>query len=93
MKKNIHHNIYDSDIVNTEFEYHQLLIFELDKEDITVNFYIEIIKFFSFLGKEIKSRILVTSDAHDEICLLDDKNTLWSTNNTLIEEIMNCFNS
>lgn len=87
------YNIYDSDIINGEFEYQQLLIFELNKEDATMDFYIEIIKFLKYLFQEKKNRILVTSDAHDEICLLNDKDILWSTNNTLIKEIMNFFNS
>ena len=80
MRKKSPYNIYDSDIINDEFEYNQLLIFELDKEDAAMNSYREIIRFLKHLSQEIKSRILVTSDAHDEICLLDGRNILWSAN-------------
>ena len=83
------YNIYDSDIINDEFEYNQLLIFELDKEDAAMNSYREIIRFLKHLSQETKSRILVTSDAHDEICLLDGRDILWSANDTLIKEIVN----
>ena len=44
------YNIYDSDIINDEFEYNQLLIFELDKEDATMNSYREIIRFLRHLS-------------------------------------------
>ncbi len=87
------YNIYDSDIIEGEFECHQLLVFELDKEGATINLYIEIMRFLKYLSQETKNRILVTSDAHDEICLLDDKNISWSKNSTSIKEIMNSFNS
>ncbi len=92
-EKKFPYNVYDSDIVNGEFEYHQLLLFAPCKEDATVHFYAGIMGFLECLSQEMKTRILVTSDAHDEICLFDAKNIVWAKNNASIKEIMTFFNS
>lgn len=69
-EKKYPYNVYESDIAKGEFEYRQLLIFDLEKEAASAKAYTEIIDFFGFLFEKTKSRILVTSDAHDEICFL-----------------------
>ncbi len=70
-EKKYPYNIYESDIAKDGFEYRQLLIFDLDKEDASTTTYTEIIDFLGFLFEKTKSRILVTSDSHDEICIFD----------------------
>lgn len=72
------YNVYDSNITNQEFKYIQLIIFETEKEKISVHSYKEIICFCIYLRERIDSDILVTSDAHDEICLLKEKEIIWS---------------
>lgn len=69
-EKKYPYNVYESDIAKGEFEYRQLLIFDLEKEAASSKAYKEIIDFLGFLFEKTKSRILVTSDAHDEICFL-----------------------
>lgn len=76
-------NIWDSDILGDEYEYSQIIIFDLYKEmerveDINYNeAFQSIIDFFIFLNKEIASQILVTSDVHNDICYID-KDIRWS---------------
>lgn len=72
------YNIYDSDLVNGEFEYIQLIIFEIEKEEATIENYREIINFCFYLRKRIDSDILVTSDVHNDICLLEGTEVIWS---------------
>ncbi|MGN0514095.1 MAG: hypothetical protein ACI4GD_07435 [Lachnospiraceae bacterium] len=72
------YNIYDSNIINDEFEYIQLIIFEIDKEEATIDNYKEIINFCIFLKEKIDSDILVTSDVHDDICLLEGTKVILS---------------
>lgn len=72
------YNVYDSNIINDEFEYIQLIIFEIEKEEATINNYKEIINFFIYLKEKIDSDILVTSDVHDDICLLEGTEAIWS---------------
>lgn len=78
LEKKPPHNVYDSNIVNTEFRYVQLIIFEIKKEEATIDNYKKIIMFFIFLNNKIDSDILVTSDVHDEICLLKKTEIIWS---------------
>lgn len=40
--------------------------------------YKEIIRFFLCLKEKINSDILVTSDVHNDICLLQDEVIIWS---------------
>lgn len=80
LEKKPPHNVYDSNIVNTEFRYVQLIIFEIKKEEATIDNYKKIIMFFIFLNNKIDSDILVTSDVHDEICLLKKTEIIWSKN-------------
>lgn len=72
------YNVYDSNIVNDEFEYMQLILFEIEKEEATIDFYEEIIRFYKYLNEKIDSDILVTSDVHDEICLLNGTEIVWA---------------
>lgn len=72
------YNVYDSNIISDEFEYIQLILFEMEKEEATIDSYKEIIRFCIYLNKKIDSDILVTSDVHDEICLLKRTETIWS---------------
>lgn len=72
------YNIWVSDILKDEFEFAQLLIFNLDKEYSTIDTYKIVIDFFKFLHSFIDSDILVTSDAHNDICLLKDEDVIWA---------------
>lgn len=72
------YNIYDSNIINDGFEYKQLKLFDIKKELASVDIYKEIINFCICLKKEIESDILITSDVHDDICLLKGKEIIWS---------------
>lgn len=74
------YNVYDSNIVNGEFAYIQLILFEIEKEEATIDKYKEIIRFCIYLNENIDSDILVTSDVHDEICLLKRTEIIWSKN-------------
>lgn len=73
------YNVYDSDIFG-EFEYEQLIIFDLDKEKATVACHQQIIQFLMFLNGKTGSDILITSDAHNEICMLSLKGVVWKEN-------------
>lgn len=72
------YNVYDSDIISDEFEYAQLILFDIKKEEASIDKYKRIIGFFIYLKEKIDSDILVTSDAHNEICLLEEKEIIWS---------------
>lgn len=72
------YNVYDSDIIDSEFFYQQLLIFELSKDDISISMYKNIFRFLEYVRSAINCDILVTSDVHDEICLLEKQNIIWS---------------
>lgn len=48
-EKKYPYNVYESDIAKGEFEYRQLLIFNLEKEAASAKAYTEIIDFFGFL--------------------------------------------
>lgn len=72
------YNVYDSNIINDKFEYLQLIIFEIEKEEAIIDNYKEIINFCIHLKEKIDSDILVTSDAHDDICLLEGTGVIWS---------------
>ncbi len=74
------YNVYDSNIINDEFEYVQLILFDIEKEKASIDSYKEIIRFCIYLKGKIDSDILVTSDVHNDICLLKEKEILWSEN-------------
>lgn len=74
------YNVYDSNIINDEFEYVQLILFDMKKEEASIDNYKEIISFCIYLKEKIDSDILVTSDVHDDICLLEGKEIIWSKN-------------
>lgn len=74
------YNVYDSNIINDEFEYVQLILFDMKKEEASIDNYREIISFCIYLKEKVDSDILVTSDVHDEICLLEGKEIIWSKN-------------
>ena len=78
MKKRAPYNVYDSGIIGDEFEYAQLILFDIKKENASVDKYKEIIRFFLSLKEKINSDILVTSDVHNDICLLQAEETIWS---------------
>ena len=74
------YNVYDSGICNGEFQYTQLIIFDIKKEEATTYEYKKILDFCIQLKKKVEGDILVTTDVHDEICLLNEQNIAWSTN-------------
>ena len=71
------YNVWDSEILNDEFEYTQTIMFDLRKEIDYDLAYKSIVDFFIFLNKQIASDILVTSDVHNDICYID-KDIRWS---------------
>ena len=73
------YNVWDSEILNDEFEYAQTIMFDLCKEIDYDMAYKSIIDFFIFLNQQIACAILVTSDAHNDICYID-KGIRWSEN-------------
>lgn len=74
------YNVFDSDIINGEYKYMQLIIFDIRKEESTIDIYKKIINFCIYIRSKIESDILVTSDAHDEICLLKKQDIIWNSN-------------
>ena len=72
------YNVYDSNIINDEFEYAQLILFAIKKEEASIDIYRDIICFCIYLKGKIDSDILVTSEVHDDICLLKGKEIIWS---------------
>lgn len=72
------YNVYDSNIINDEFEYVQLIIFDIKKEETAVDTFKDIINFCIYLWERIESDILVTSDVHNDICILKEKEIIWS---------------
>lgn len=77
-EKNPPSNIYDSSIINDEYEFTQLLFFDVNKENATIDIYKIIIEFCKYLKTKIESNILVTSDVHNDICLLKEQEMIWS---------------
>jgi hypothetical protein len=77
-KKKPPYNVYDSDLVGGEFVFSQLVVFDLDKEEVCKTTYEDLVSFFIYLQKKIESEILVTSDVHDEICLLKKEGCLYT---------------
>lgn len=73
------YNVYDSDIIDGEYGYTQLLVFDIKKEESYIDEYKKIINFFIYIREKIQSDILVTSDVYDEICLLKE-DIIWSSN-------------
>lgn len=53
-------------------------MFEIEKEEATIDHYKEIVDFCFYLKEKIDSEILVTSDVHDDICLLEGTEVIWS---------------
>lgn len=79
-KKSSPYNIFDSSIVNGEYEFTQLLLFEINKQDATIDTYKNVIEFCIYLRSKIQSDILVTSEVHDDICLLKEQEIIWAQN-------------
>lgn len=77
-EKKAPYNVYDSSIIGDEFEYVQLILFDIKKENASVDKYKEIIRFLLCLKEKVNSDILVTSDVHNDICLLQAEETIWS---------------
>lgn len=77
-EKKAPYNVYDSKIIGDEFEYVQLIIFDIKKESASKEKYREVIRFLIYLKEKINSDILITSDVHNDICLLQDEKTIWS---------------
>lgn len=77
-EKKAPYNVHDSNIIGDEFEYVQLVLFDIKKEHAFTDKYKEIIRFLIYLKGKINSDILITSDVHNDICLLQDEETIWS---------------
>lgn len=71
-------NVWDSNIIGGEFEFTQSLIFDIDKEYASVDTYKTIIEFCKHLKTKIESDILITSDMHNDMCLLKGQEIIWA---------------
>lgn len=78
-EKKTPYNVYDSNIIGDEFAYVQLILFDIKKENASIDKYKEIIRFLIYIKEKINSDILVTSDAHNDICLLQEEEIIWSS--------------
>ena len=72
------YNIYVSEITGGKFEYMQSIDLDIGKETATVDRFAKMISFCIYLYGKVKSEILVTSDVHDDICLVKAGEILWS---------------
>lgn len=72
------YNVYESAILKGEFEHAQSVTFDLKKEEATMEAFQKIILFFVWLVQRTDSDVLVTSDVHDELCLVRKTEILWS---------------
>ncbi|MDE5892149.1 MAG: hypothetical protein K2H45_04395 [Acetatifactor sp.] len=72
------YNIYVSEITGGKFEYMQSINLDIGKETATVDRFAKMISFCIYLYGKVKSEILVTSDVHDDICLVKAGEILWS---------------
>ena len=70
--------ISDDNMINDGFEYMQLIIFDILKDTCSIDDYKDIIRFCIYLQDETDCKILITSDAHDEICFLANRKVVWS---------------
>lgn len=82
-EKKAPYNVYDSSIINDDFKYIQLIIFDIKKEEASIDKYKEIINFCIYLKEKIEGDILITTDVHDEICLLKKQKIIWSQNSPI----------
>ena len=71
-------NIWDSDILKKEYEYSNIIMFDLCKGIDYEEAYRCILDFFVFLHEEIQCDILVTSDVFNDICYMTDHKYHWS---------------
>ena len=72
------YNVYDSCICDGEFEYTQLIIFDIKKEEAFIDEYKKNLDFCIYLKGKVEGDILVTSDVHDDICFLEGTEVIWS---------------
>lgn len=70
--------IYESRLIKDEFKYSQSLLFDIEKDDISIEDFTIIIRFCKYLKSKIDSDILITSDVHDEICLMKNNEIVFS---------------
>ncbi len=66
------YNVYEYNCCEEKYKYNQVVIFELDKERLTADAIPSIINFCVELERKVLSSILITSDAHNEICLIQN---------------------
>ena len=74
------YNVDDSNVIGSEYEYIQLIIFDVNKSESSIDTYKEIINFCIYIRKRIEGDILITSDIHDDICLLKKEDKIRSEN-------------
>lgn len=72
------HNIYVSEITGGKFVFMQSISLDIGKETATEDRFAKMISFCIYLYGKVKSEILVTSDVHDDICLVKAGEILWS---------------
>lgn len=86
-KKKPPYNIYDSEILNSEYMYNQAIIFNINKNANIAGIYHTILKFCKYLQSVVHAEILITSDSHGEICLIKMASAiLWSESSDFINK-------
>jgi hypothetical protein len=81
------YNIYDSDILDGEYIYNQVIIFDIDKNRDINTIYNTIFEFCCYIFKKVETEFLITSDSHGEICLIkSSENELIFFNNDFVNK-------
>lgn len=70
----VNKNCIDEELLEKAIvDFTQLLLFEIDKQYAVIDTYKNIVEFCIYLRFKIQSDILVTSEVHDDICLLKEQ--------------------
>lgn len=70
-KKEYPYNIYDSEIYKGEYQYSQVLSFDINKNEDLNKIYNTIMKFIIYLYGKYQMQMLVTTDFSEEICYFE----------------------
>ena len=70
--------VYNSLFFKDEFKYSQSLLFDIKKDNISTKEFVTIINFCKYIRKRINSDILITSNVHDEICIVKINEIIFS---------------
>ena len=77
------YNIYDSELIKGEYEYSQVLSFEIDKTRELNIIYDTIFKYVLNMVKKFHLEALLTSDFSEDICLFQTDEVYYNKNVTI----------